>query len=125
MEDNERKLHAEYLLKDLYKNKNKEVLLVICDKGNREEYYGILDNVTDNSVSISGKEYYYITKESAIIGIRLQDGDVLYYNPYIDATYGSKSEEENYNNYVEIAKLMFGEEKASELTDTNNDVVMK
>ena len=99
--------------------------MVICDKGNREEYYGILDNVTDNSVSISGKEYYYITKESAIIGIRLQDGDVLYYNPYIDATYGSKSEEENYNNYVEIAKLMFGEEKASELTGTNNDVVMK
>lgn len=84
MEDNERKLHAEYLLKDLYKNKNRDVLLVICDKGNREEYYGILDNVTDNSVSISGKEYYYITKESAIIGIRLQDGVLFFYTKMID-----------------------------------------
>lgn len=121
MEDKERVSLAAQMQRDLNKSKDGVVLIVSCNKGKREEFNGVLEDVHDyETVRVGGRVFPFLNLNSAIIGVITFDGKVLYYNPYIDATYGIFDEEKNLNNLLNISKLMFGDEHSEMMEQRYN-----
>ncbi len=123
MEDRDRISNSNNMFYNIKNNIGKKVIVLVCNKGNVEEYIGSINELEEyNSIYIDKRKLYFITDESAIIGIRLEDGDVLYYNQYVTKDYGTHSDEDNKINKIEIARLIFGNEKAQELENSEKKI---
>ena len=123
MEDNDRVIFSNQQLKSIEKSVGKKAIVLVNDKGQMEEYIGVLDLIqAPESICIKGKTINFLNSEYAIIGIKLESGEVLYYNPYVTRSYGTLSHEENIKNMISVARLMFGLKRANEIENKINDI---